>query len=468
MSLIRINTTGLPDYTFTITSGWTESGHAKFNVVSDKIIDNDILIQVVFYDASLTITDSELIILFDDLYNGTNNSSFITERLYYSQYESDGTSKFDKDIDIYFKSSENTHHKFSYLVRFIGEEYEDIFDPNVDTHTTLYLSNPYQPYLSNFVSDTSESLITAQVVNASETTTDLELTIDHNSPLVNLTKSNSKYQLYITSYDETTGNDIKSYGINKATYPLGTIPSENNITDETITITLPFTYEKDDKFNFIIYKIRLRYVDQTGNITTKYITFDTKKIKIFNDVIDSGKITDKELSYNLVLGESFLIDDNLTTKHRMIVDIEDVCLVSNKFESSGRYVSKYYYFDSPLYTVMLKVDEILPYNISVNSIKYYIQFGENDEIQISPLNRDQEFDGEGNLIPKLLILDKLDIKRLSSNIKELEYSSSYSFRVIIEFDVTTIDGTDLGDYFLPPFLNSYECHVSDKNSFLRI
>ena len=144
-------------------------------------------------------------------------------------------------------------------------------------------------------------------------------------------------------------------------------------------------------------------------------------------------------------------------------------IINESFVKHGIYESNYYTIDDPIYTFSLKAGETIPnYSDNINKyelVKYYVQFHNQDWIRISPISREQEFDSGGDIIPKFLILDNLNLTNISSELHEYPYDFPvYSFKIKIEFYLEFQSTNN----FISPAIDYYECHVTDRKSFLRI
>ena len=116
--------------------------------------------------------------------------------------------------------------------------------------------------------------------------------------------------------------------------------------------------------------------------------------------------------------------------------------------------------------------EIIPPGIDPASIRYYIQFSEEELYRISPINKESEPTGNRfgeKYVPKILVLDGLDINSLTSEVLSIVPKNPiYSFRVIIKFDISRTDSQPINEYYIPPSIDFYECHITDKESYLKV
>ena len=74
-----------------------------------------------------------------------------------------------------------------------------------------------------------------------------------------------------------------------------------------------------------------------------------------------------------------------------------------------------------------------------------------------------------NIIPKLLVLDTLTITSQTAEIQSIITDLPiYSFRVIIKFNIKRNDNLSLTEYYIPPSIDFYECHITDRQSYLKV
>ena len=141
---------------------------------------------------------------------------------------------------------------------------------------------------------------------------------------------------------------------------------------------------------------------------------------------------------------------------------------ANAGEPTEAHVTLVNPIDDPIYTFFLRVGETMPDIVDVppyDMVKYYVQFTNQEWIRISPVTRGDELDEDGNIVSKFFVLDKLNLGQISTDLKELPYNFPvFSFRIRIELDMNFIASSN----FISPSIDFYECHVTDRNSFLRI
>ena len=214
------------------------------------------------------------------------------------------------------------------------------------------------------------------------------------------------------------------------------------------------------------YEIVLFNIDQEG-VESPWLTFNTEQIKKSSDDFDAGQLgAFTEISLERI-GELEVTGD-LVNKKRLSVGIDDIAVLGDVYSRQGVYISRFYTIDNPVYTFSLDVNEFIPDVPNINPydmVKYYVEFQNQDWIRISPINRNDEYDENSNLVPKFIVLDNLGSEGVSPDILELPYDFSvYSLRLRIEFDLSDMES----DVFITPEIRSYKCNVADRSSFFRV
>lgn len=402
-----------------------------------------------------------------DSYSGVLNNIFVLDNI-----ESDGffvsetfTANFsgcfggyhfysDKNVNIdtlftLDKKHENTKYSYWYnMVYKIGDEVIFSIIDGGDDKVITWTTNPDPAYLS----------ITSSGVAIDTDNTRLHFNIENTTQLANSNIDNSKYSLQIISR-ENNQNIYYNYsgGIETSSYR-----EETTNPSGIFNLNLPFTWTENNKEYEKSYRLRLWYYNQE-NHRSKYLQINTSNISDINNLADSGVLTDSRNTINFK--ELFVIDKDDSQKYRMSLDIQDIALTKTLYNTKGTFISNYYNLDVPLYSIYIYAKEIVPSNIDPNSIKYYIQFNNNEEHEILPINK------INNNIPKMLILDDLYNNSITSNVKQLvdrDNKPVYSFRVKITFDIKTLDGSSVSSNYIPPSIDYYECYITDRESFLRI
>lgn len=162
-------------------------------------------------------------------------------------------------------------------------------------------------------------------------------------------------------------------------------------------------------------------------------------------------------------GQNKIID-----RKRVSLGISDIAIVSNKYKSTGVYISPYYNTDFDIYTFSLKVREYIPnYEdlVAYDIIKYFVEFNNTAWEPISPTTRDVEHGPDGSLLPKLIVFDKSAADITNDNLKFINIANNVrTFRIKIIFDLLSLDTSQ----FAPPEVRDYRAIIFDKNQFLDI
>jgi len=459
---MEISVEGLVSIEYELASLWTDGGYPLINI-SGQTIPNEILIQQLISPTDLNLVDADISGVFEEAYsnNLASNDLINNSGCYYTEFTGDSKSPLVSKFKQMQPSAENTDFSYSYGIRYVGVESQAIYSMQVQANNSGIISMATQPILNNI------NLAASGVVDNS-TDTKLYMNFDHGHELVNPLVGASKYEIYIEDKNATP----QSYGLLGSGYPVGTIPAENVINSGNFFIDLPFTHiNEESEVVPTNYFITLKYYNQE-DIPTKYIKFNTDQIQKFNDDFERGQdFPQKVTPVFRELEELFMIDTDISEKRRLSLDVSDIYLESSQYHKTGKYTSKYYNIDVPLYSIFLKVDDHFPSDIAEDSIKYYIQLGQQEPIRISPSNKEAEFiyvNNKREQLSKFIILDKLNLQGIA-DVSEVNIDAPiYSFRVIIEFDIRTTEGPITSEYFIPPFIDSYECHITDRQSYLRM
>jgi len=459
-----------------VSSDWIDGD--PLITLSGSIVKKDMVVQSLLHPTDMNLDSTTILNIFNSMYYEGESEYVEASGCFHSYFRADledvpFETKIKTRMDPRFSNKpisrigENTNYDYSYTIRYKSADpiFEDVYAPSVQTALSGIISKAIYPDKDFFWMQASGVLITTP----SGVTTDLYLNINHSPEqyggyeLQNVSVGGG-YELYIED-----GLADYSYGIDGTKYTIGTLPSGNFYTTPNILLTLPYASTKSDGTEIKQdYTIKLRYKDQAGDYT-KYIIFNTKNLSETDSDLQTGENLDNLYSKQWVFHKPILIDEDISNKYRLSLDIFDMKNVSNKYAKSGTYYSKYYTMDSPIYSLFLITKDSFPKGIGMDSIKYFIKFGEQEKIQISPSNRDTEsiiIDGKETIIPKVMVIDKIENTEANTLIKQITSEESiYSFQVIIIFDVN--DYVD-NNFFIPPSIDSYECHVTDRTSFLRI
>lgn len=486
IEFITLQTAPLNSLNLSHTSGW-ENNDPYIFLTSDTIIPQEVEIQSLLHPTDLGLNATQVKEIFDDMYDNRGSDLVYASGCYYEFFETRNDVEFNQKIKTVPYSQygniprgttprfgENDNYIYSYAIRYKtgNGALADVYEPVYRTGLTNITSMPCQPDKDFFFVESS-----GVIVNSDSTRLHLNLYHDKRSnvhreiawPLMNIGEGQTAYELKIVDRNGNWQYDI--YG-NKSDIN-GAIPANNTYTDNNILIDLPFTKVNNaGETIYEDYNISLRYRGRNGDYT-KYITFDTRSIRRFDqEIIDGPDIAnDNSIKYTWKIeDDDFLVNETMTDKRRLSLDIYDIALTSNNYYQTGRYESRYYAVDNPLYTMFLVTKDNFPLGIESDSIKYYVKFGELDPIRISPSNRDTEHtiaeDGSQLIIPKLMVLDKLEDNKVNPEVQEVKSDEPiYTFKIIIEFDVSKYVNNDA---FIPPAVDSYECHVTDRKSFLRV
>ena len=164
--------------------------------------------------------------------------------------------------------------------------------------------------------------------------------------------------------------------------------------------------------------------------------------------------------------EDVYIEPDVIDRRRLSIRIEDVAIRENTYKRIGTFISEYTNLDYNMYTFSIRVKEFIPEYPDINkydTIKYFIEFNNNEWEQISPINRSTEVFSTSKFIPKLFVFDLPPDESDLGSVKYLNYiSATNSFRIKIEFDLSSIKEAK----FTPPEVMGYRAIIFDKAQFL--
>jgi hypothetical protein len=158
------------------------------------------------------------------------------------------------------------------------------------------------------------------------------------------------------------------------------------------------------------------------------------------------------------------VPEDIISRKRLAIGIEDIKSVERVFEKDGVYISNAYNLDFSVYTFSLKVNEVIPDYDGINkwdTIKYYVSFNNGEWLRVSPIDRESEMDGDV-AIPKLFVFDSIENLDESSLIRYVAADGLINnFRVKIVMDLSSLQDT----VFVPPEVRNYKCMIFDKEHF---
>ena len=472
LQFIPVQVSGLNSIDVAVESTeWDQQGDPIVKI-SGSLIPENIQIQSLLHPTDLNLNNTEISDIFQDMHENRFSPFVSASGCFHSFFrptiepaEFKTTIKTLTTENNTIRFGENESYNYSYEIRYVDptSQYNNVFDVVVDTPLTGIRSKAAEPRGAYFWLDASGVIVDAD-------TNELWLNVHH----VSAGRGRVGYSLQ-NNTDGQSGYDfeIKDQAGNYYNFN-GDVFDENNIptlftTDPHVLMKLPFNdvLPGEDEIE-IDYTIKFRYRDAIGDYTS-YISFNTLPINVSSRNILTGQNLESFNPTWIEFEDKFLVDSTMTNKKRLSLDISDIALTSNKYKSTGRYESPYYTMDTPIYTMFLTTTDSFPPGIGMDSIKYYVQFGELDPIQISPSNRGNEIieaNGEQNVIPKIMVLDRLENSNQDPLVHQISFEEEiFSFKVIIEFNV---ENYVKDEFFIPPTIDSYECHVTDRNSFLRI
>jgi hypothetical protein len=167
------------------------------------------------------------------------------------------------------------------------------------------------------------------------------------------------------------------------------------------------------------------------------------------------------------ISNDIFIERGVIDRKRMSIGVSDIAIRQNSYKKKGTYVSHYYTSDIPIYTFSLKADEFIPSYPNLdpyNVVQYFIQFNNTEWLRISPINRSNEIDSVGDIVPKMYVFDS-NTGIGSDSVHFLNYQVPViTFRVKITFDMSSVEDA----FFIPPEIKDYDCIIFDKNQLLEI
>lgn len=456
----------LDSFTVTPSGGWTDTGEPLFVLTAEETIPANTRVKTLMYPSGSFSDSTQELSFVSNILRDRNRdilSQYITQSGYlYNAFYPLEDSNFHAEYVLAYDGS-NTYYNLGYLIEMYDESGIELFPAISGINDSKYLAPAPKPRadMIQFPVDADgrrrPMYAAATFVSGYLQQTRLVMRIPYIQELPNYTLSTpSPYGITISgvntedSFINASGEEISA-------------PYKNYFDTATdgMYLNLPF----DDNQ---IYNIALFNIDQEG-IESPYLTFNTADIRTSSDEFNQGELGEFDTVSLERLGEVNIPED-IVVKKRASVAIDDVALLSETYLSQGVYISDFYTIDNPLYTFSLEVNEYLPTIPGVDidphvMIKYYVEFQNQDWIRISPRNRSDEYDENGLIVPKMLILDSLGMGDISSDIRELPFDFSvFSFRLRIELDMSFVQS----EYFVSPEVRSYKLFVTDRNSFFRI
>jgi len=448
---LDVYTSGVTDIDLHAESTWNDAGLPMIRVYSSGNVPDGMMLKTLLYPSGDVWSGDDLTDLLATSNQYNLNNYISTSGYYYSQpftFIGSGIS-YEKEY-VLNKSQANSHYMLGYVI-YLENEFgeQQIYDPVANPTNNLILSKANKP-------DADNINIVSNLYSESADECKLWLHILRTTELNNYELSNPAPYLVIISgiYNETYYNpsgDMIGSEYN----------SSNYFTESTASgMFLSLPYISGIMHAVHIYDISLINIDQDG-VQSPILSFNTEKIKTSSDDFYNGNLESFESINVKKIGE-IPIKNDVITKKRLMIGVEDVALINSEYTKKGTYVSEYYNLDDPIYTFSMKSSEIFPSINGINpydTIKYYVQFHDQEWIRISTINRDEEY--SNNLyIPKFIVLDKLNMGNISTQISEYIYDFPvYSFRIKIDIDMSFITGIN----FVSPMILSYECNVTDRN-----
>lgn len=284
---------------------------------------------------------------------------------------------------------------------------------------------------------------------------------------------------------EYTGSSDLPYRINvKYTYP-DTYPYTSNasgfetgwqyysggIMNSGIQFDLPF-YDPREQWDNIpaVYTFLLNYNSagtvQPGSMPAEIVLNHNFIQNNFTADLKARAAANPDINQ---LREAGTIDipNDIISRRRLAIGIEDIKSIERVFEKEGIFVSNSYNLDFSIYTFSLKVDEFIPDYPGItkyDTVKYYVEFDNGEWIRISPISRENEMENN-NLVPKLVVFDTPpeDISQ-APIIYMNPVSLNNSFRIKIVLDLSKLQSAT----FVPPEVRNYRCLIFDKDHFSNI
>lgn len=448
---IDVYTSGITDVNLYTESIWDETGLPLIKVHSSGNVPDGMMLKTLMYPSGDMWSGDDLIDLLSDgnIYRLNN---YITNSGYYygSSFVFDGSGVvYNREHNIN-KSHANQHYTMGYILYFADDYGEQqVYEPVASSLSDLVLTKANKPLTDNI--NVISNLYSEEVSSS-----DLWLRIYRTSELNNYDLSAPDPYLVIISgiqqqvYYNPSG-DIIGSEYNGSNYFSDSVPSGMFLSLPYLSGAMNSAHE---------YDISLINIDQEGTQSPR-ILFNTKDIKTSSDDFNEGQL-DLFESINVKKIGEIPIKNDVITKKRLMIGIEDIVTVNTQYSKKGSYVSQYYNMDSSIYTFSMSVGETIPTIVNVHPydiVKYYVQFHDQDWIRMSPINRGDEFNNRV-VVPKFLVLDQLNIGNISTQISQHIYNFPvYSFRIKIEIDMSFSTGIN----YVSPAILYYECHVTDRN-----
>jgi hypothetical protein len=452
---IDVVTSGVTDVTLETDSYWGADGLPIISVTSVGNCPDGMTLKTILYPSGDLWDTTTLLTLLSENNSYTLNDYITNSGYYYGPSYLFGSGKYNtfyhKEHHIAIEHA-NTYYMLGHTLAYYNEAGLQVYAPESSINDNAILSKANKPQVNNIN-------INANLYSAAANTSDLWLRIYRTTELTNSTLSDPYPYLVIISgiedqsYYDISGNIIgEEYGNN------------NYFSESTVSgmfLSIPYISGTQEPYT---YDISLINVDQDSD-NSPYLSFTTESINTSSDDFNEGEL---ELYDNINVKPDYVkigeipIKNDVVAKKRLMVGIEDAALMSSQFTKKGIYVSEYYNVDDPIYTFSLKSAETIPdiQGLRLSDvIKYYVQFHSQDWIRVSPITRGEEYE-ENKFVPKFLVLDKLNLGGISTEIAEYSYDFPvYSLRVKIEIDMSAVTSTN----FLSPMVLYYECHVTDRN-----
>ena len=454
---INIRIGELDSIVFDSTSTWFKDGRPMINLKSQDSVGEMIQVDTMIYPTNFSLTPLEASEALDPK-NTTVRAQYRTSGVIFGHRPAiPHTSKFSTDYVIN-KRYENEYYQAAYKVTYpnaqgdtsIGKTSIDVLSPSEGE-----LAHCHQPIPANLN-------ITSSLVSVDAQNTNIQVNFGHKNDVNNDDITSSPYAYKIKVYNinddiwlEPDGTEI----------PSGDSTSNNYFASGNFSIVAPFKTdsEVDGGFDKLYTQdLYISYYDQEG-VPTKDLIINTGDIHIASSDFDDGFIKGfTQLELKKI--EEVPIRNDVSKKYRYSVGIEDIGINNEIYTKEGSYISRFYTIDNPIYTFNFNVKEMIPQIENLNPydvIKYYVSFHGKDWIRISPVNRDHEYDVDGVIIPKFIVLDDINMGNISTEILELKYDfAAYLFKMRIDFDMSTMDTGN----FVSPAVDYFECNITDRNS----
>jgi len=458
LPVISLSTDILSGVTFDVSRDWDPNGLPIFEVTSIEPLPQYLYLKTILHPSGTPLSIDYV------SPNGSSRATFVSliqNSGYYmhdfTAYKPSGYYSHDFTLDYDWG---NTYYQLGYYIEIQNSFGQPVYPPQFAELTGYYLSVAPKPkaMYTNVVSQISGSLDSQRLL------LDLKYTNYSRQTVYDIANKElsdpAPYLVTISGVDgylTISGTDLGTVPFNADNYfysglsgiRLNLLFNDGNISGMT------------EEANVFDYDVRLFNIDQLG-VPSPYLGFSTKPFRIDSETFDQGGFT----NYSLIRQDDALtlIRPDTVKKKRFSVGIEDLGLIKTSYASTGSFVSDYYTLDNPIYTFSLKVDEWIPSIPQVDPysiVTYWIELGNKEWIRISPVTRSDELDTDGAVVPKILVLDKLNEGVISNAIKEiLPEVPVYSFRLRIDMNMSFLTS----DLFISPEVREYECNITDKNN----